>query len=49
MDFDYMGGSMGSVVGEKVTLIMEHALKEKLPPKLHELNIAALSYLRTHS
>ena len=25
------------------------ALKEKLPPKLHELNIAALSYLRTHS
>ena len=31
MDFDYMGGSMGSVVGEKVTLIMEHALKEKLP------------------
>ena len=31
MDFDYMGGSMGSVVGEKVTLIIEHALKEKLP------------------
>ena len=31
MDFDYMGGSMGSVVGEKVTLVMEHALKEKLP------------------
>ena len=31
MDFDYMGGSMGSVVGEKVTRIMEHALKEKLP------------------
>lgn len=31
MDFDYMGGSMGSVVGEKVTLIMEYALEKKLP------------------
>jgi acetyl-CoA carboxylase carboxyl transferase subunit beta len=26
-----MGGSMGSVVGEKVTLILEEALKKKLP------------------
>ncbi len=31
MDFDYMGGSMGSVVGEKVTRIMEKALELKLP------------------
>lgn len=31
MDFDYMGGSMGSVVGEKVTRMMEVALKEKIP------------------
>ena len=31
MDFDYMGGSMGSVVGEKITLIIEHALENKLP------------------
>jgi len=31
MDFDYMGGSMGSVVGEKITMAMELALKEKLP------------------
>ena len=31
MDFEYMGGSMGSVVGEKITLAMEHALKKKLP------------------
>lgn len=31
MDFDYMGGSMGSVVGEKVTRIMEKAIEKKLP------------------
>lgn len=31
MDFDYMGGSMGSVVGEKVTRIMETALSERIP------------------
>ena len=31
MDFDYMGGSMGSVVGEKVTRIIEKALELKLP------------------
>lgn len=31
MDFDYMGGSMGSVVGEKITRTMELALELKLP------------------
>lgn len=31
MDFDFMGGSMGSVVGEKVTRIMEKAIELKLP------------------
>lgn len=31
MDFDYMGGSMGSVVGEKVTRIMEYAIEKKIP------------------
>ena len=31
MDFDYMGGSMGSVVGEKVTAIMEEAIKQNIP------------------
>ena len=31
MDFDFMGGSMGSVVGEKVTRIMEKAVELKLP------------------
>ena len=31
MDFDYMGGSMGSVVGEKITRILEYALEKRLP------------------
>ncbi len=31
MDFEYMGGSMGSAVGEKVTRIIEKALELKLP------------------
>ncbi len=31
MDFEYMGGSMGSVVGEKVTSLIEKAIEEKLP------------------
>lgn len=31
MDFEYMGGSMGSVVGEKVTRIIETALEKKIP------------------
>lgn len=31
MDFDFMGGSMGSVVGEKVTRAMEKAIELRLP------------------
>lgn len=31
MDFDFMGGSMGSVVGEKVTRAIEKAIELKLP------------------
>lgn len=31
MDFDFMGGSMGSVVGEKVTKIMEEAAEKHIP------------------
>lgn len=31
MDFDYMGGSMGSVVGEKVTRIIEEGIKRRIP------------------
>ena len=30
-EFKFMGGSMGVVVGEKITLVLENALKEKLP------------------
>ncbi len=31
MDFEYMGGSMGSVVGEKITRLIEEGLKRKIP------------------
>lgn len=31
MDFAFMGGSMGSVVGEKITRALERAYKERLP------------------
>nr|YP_007374808.1 acetyl-coenzyme A carboxylase carboxyl transferase subunit beta [Ophioglossum californicum]AGC26721.1 acetyl-coenzyme A carboxylase carboxyl transferase subunit beta [Ophioglossum californicum]QXF60094.1 acetyl-CoA carboxylase beta subunit [Ophioglossum vulgatum] len=31
MDFQFMGGSMGSVVGEKITRLIEHATKESMP------------------
>ena len=31
LDFGFMGGSMGSVVGEKVALAMENAAKRKMP------------------
>ncbi|MGQ9462606.1 MAG: acetyl-CoA carboxylase, carboxyltransferase subunit beta [Candidatus Fervidibacter sp.] len=30
-DFNFMGGSMGSVVGEKIARLMERAVDEKLP------------------
>lgn len=31
MNFLFMGGSMGSVIGEKITRLIEHALTERLP------------------
>jgi acetyl-CoA carboxylase carboxyl transferase subunit beta len=31
LDFDFMGGSMGSVVGEKITLAIEKALTDRVP------------------
>ncbi|MBA3603802.1 MAG: acetyl-CoA carboxylase carboxyltransferase subunit beta [Parachlamydiaceae bacterium] len=30
-DFNFMGGSMGAAVGERITLIIEYALVERLP------------------
>jgi acetyl-CoA carboxylase carboxyl transferase subunit beta len=30
-DFSFLGGSMGSVVGEKLTRLLEHGVSEKLP------------------
>lgn len=31
LDFSYMGGSMGSVVGERLTLLIEYAIDHRLP------------------
>lgn len=31
LDFGFMGGSMGSVVGERLTALIEHAIQEHLP------------------
>ena len=31
MEYDFMGGSMGSVVGEKITVAVERAVDKKLP------------------
>lgn len=31
MDFSFIGGSMGSVVGEKIARAMDHSLKHKMP------------------
>ena len=31
MDFNFIGGSMGSVVGEKIARAIDHALKQKVP------------------
>ncbi len=31
MDFSFMGGSMGSVVGERLTRLIEHAIQKSLP------------------
>lgn len=31
MDFSFIGGSMGSVVGEKIALAIDHSLQKKIP------------------
>ena len=30
MDFNFIGGSMGSVVGEKIARAIDHAIKKKV-------------------
>ena len=30
-DFSFLGGSMGTVVGEKLTRVVEHAIRERMP------------------
>ena len=37
LDFSFMAGSMGSVVGEKLTLIIEHAISKIFPSSLFPL------------
>ncbi|XLT02314.1 hypothetical protein HN51_051665 [Arachis hypogaea] len=39
MDFQFMGGSMGSVVGEKITRLVEHAGNQLLPLILPEVSL----------
>ena len=34
MDFKFIGGSMGSVVGEKIYRAADHSLKNKIPLKM---------------
>jgi acetyl-CoA carboxylase carboxyl transferase subunit beta len=31
MDFEFIGGSMGSVVGEKITRLIQYATRKSLP------------------
>ena len=44
MNFDFLGGSMGSVVGEKFTRLVEEAIKRKLPM----ISVAASGGARMH-
>ena len=56
MDFDFMGGSMGSDVGEKVTRIMEKAVELKIPvlaitssggPRMQESALSLMQMAKT--
>ena len=38
MDFRFIGGSMGSVVGEKISRATDYAIKNKLPVVIHTRN-----------
>jgi len=45
MDFAFVGGSMGSVVGEKISRAIDHALKTSTPFLLDEAKIPYISLL----
>jgi acetyl-CoA carboxylase carboxyl transferase subunit beta len=56
MDFSYMGGSMGSVVGEKITRLIELAIEKNLPVvtvsasggvRMHEAIIGLMQMAKT--
>lgn len=56
MDFSYIGGSMGSVVGEKIARIIEHAVEHRLPVvlvcasggvRMHEAIIGLMQMAKT--
>ncbi len=58
MDFNFLGGSMGSVVGEKVTRITEYSMKHKLPlvivsasggARMHEGIVSLMQMAKTSS
>ncbi|MEN2998928.1 MAG: acetyl-CoA carboxylase, carboxyltransferase subunit beta [Brevinematia bacterium] len=58
MDFEFLGGSMGSVVGEKVTRAVEYATKHKLPlvifsasggARMHEGILSLMQMVKTSS
>ncbi|QHO49345.1 Acetyl-coenzyme A carboxylase carboxyl transferase subunit beta [Arachis hypogaea] len=43
MDFQFMGGSMGSVVGEKITCLVEHAGNQLLPLQEGSLSLMQMA------
>ncbi|MCX8029400.1 MAG: acetyl-CoA carboxylase, carboxyltransferase subunit beta [Brevinematales bacterium] len=58
MDFEFLGGSMGSVVGEKITRAVEYATKQKLPlvivsasggARMHEGILSLMQMAKTSS
>jgi acetyl-CoA carboxylase carboxyl transferase subunit beta len=58
MEFQYIGGSMGSVVGEKITRLIEKAIKKRLPlilisssggARMHEGILSLMQMAKTSS
>ena len=47
MDFSFIGGSMGSVVGEKIARAIDHAKKKKYPPPQVRQTLIAAAAVNT--